>query len=201
MSPPDTPTTSTRRSFLRQGAFAAGGGGLVVQGNETGTETSGARATQRMMIPEVDAFEDNYVGQFAFVQTLREESPDDLPSQDCGFEETWPTDETRAYNGQLLDRIQEEPVAAEIPIYTDGRTDRIDDHTAYIVQNTVECPDGYVGLEAEWVTRRALVGKDPGPTVAPTETTDTPGFSVLVAVVGGLGAIAYRALRRSGDDS
>lgn len=198
MTAPDTPPQLTRRSFLSQGAFTVGGAGFLVQGNETATETetAGTRATQRMVIPAVETFEGNYEGQFVYIQSERGGVPEGLPTRDCDFPETWTTEETRVYKGQLLDRFREEPTTAEIAVYVDEGTAEFENHVHFIVQNVVDCPDGYVGLEAEWLPRSAVVGKSPGPTVEPTDTGG-PGFGVLAAVASGLGAAVYRASRTS----
>lgn len=205
MTGSDAPAT-TRRSVLRRGAVAVGGGVLVGQVDAqesetpTGTGPGGARALQRMIIPRVEAFEGNYEGQYVFVQTDAGESPNDLPSRECDFRTTWPPDRTQRFDGQLLDRISEQPTTAEVPIFTDGRVQQIDDHTHFIVQRVVTCPGDYVGLYAERIPRGVKVGGPPGPTVEPTETGG-PGFGALAAAVGTLGAAAYHALRSGEGES
>lgn len=199
MTAPDTPTSS-RRAFLKRGGLAVGSVGLL----GSGPAAAQARVSRRMVLPTVDRFEGNYVGQFVIFQSRRDVSPADVPVDGCGFTESWPSEQTRAYDGQLLDRISATPTAVDLPVYVDGSKEPIRSDSTFIVQNTFDCPDGYVGIEGEWVARRSVDGTPLGPTVAggpsPTPTdAPAPGFGVLAALLGGAGALAGRAL--GGDDA
>ncbi len=146
-----------------------------------------------MVIPSADAFMDDYQGQFVFVD---EPTDDDAepPLDECAMESTWPSEETQAYEGQLLDRRRDIGLTVDLTVFTDGRKAQIEPGTFFIIQGTGSCPGDWIGLEAESVPRRALVGEDPGPTVTPS---DGSGFGVLAALAGAAGAAALRAF---GDD-
>lgn len=161
-------------------------------------EARQARIKRRMVIPAVDAFED-YDGQFVFIDEPVDADATEVPVGECEFASTWPAEETKVYEGQLLDRRQEVPLAVDLKVYTNGNKAQIEPATHFIIQNTHACPGGYIGLEAESVPRQALAGKPPGPTVTGT-ATDGPGFGVIVglgsAASGGVLA-ALRRLRKS----
>lgn len=151
-----------------------------------------------MVIPAVDTFEDNYRGQFVFIDEATDTGTDDVPVGSCQFASTWAGDETQIYDGQLLDRRQEEPVAVDLNVYMDGDQNQISPGTHFIIQNTLPCDGEYIGLEGESVTRRALAGKPSGPTVT---TNDGGGFGAPLAIVSGLGTIgAWHFARNRSDE-
>lgn len=178
------PTRTSRRRLLRTAA-AAGSIPLVA-----GSASAQNRITRRMVIPAVEEFANSYQGQFVFVDETSDADASEVPIEDCTFE--WPVDETQAYEGQLLDRRQELPLAVDLTVYMDGRKAQVEPGTYFIVQGTAECPGDWIGLEGESVPRRSLAGKDPGPTVTPT---DSPGFGVAAALLGAAGAAVVRFLR------
>lgn len=177
----------TRRETL--GAIAGTLGATTTAGR---SEARQSRIARRIVIPEVEEFGD-YVGQFVHIDEPADEGVGDVPIEECGFASTWPADETQAYEGQLLDRRQEAPLAIDLTVYMNGNKAQIEPGTYFIVQNTQTCPEGYVGLEAETVRRQALAGEPPGPTVT---STDGPGFGVTVALAGAAGGGVLAALGR-----
>lgn len=149
-----------------------------------------------MVIPEVEKFGE-YVGQFVFVDKPTDENAGEVPIGGCEFDETWPTRETQVYDGQLLDRRQERPIAVDLKVYTNGNKADIEPATHFIIQNTHSCPEGYVGLETETVRRRALAGKPPGPTATRTNASGFGGAVVLASAACGGVITALRRLTGS----
>lgn len=131
---------------------------------------------------------------FVFIDKTTDADTSEVPVRECAFDTTWPADQTQVYEGQLLDRRQEVPLAVDVHVYTNGNKEEIAPGTHFIIQNTDSCPNGYVGLEGETVRRQALAGKPPGPTVTDAEG---PGFGILGAVAG-LTAIRLFAADKEG---
>ncbi len=174
----------SRRTVLR-GVAGVGGVSTVV-----GTAAAQNRITRQVVIPRVDEFEDNYVGQWLAVKEMTDADAD--PVEDCEFAE-WSADQTQAYRGQLLDRRTEVPVVVDVNVLADGTKSQLEDDTAFIVNDAVACTDEYVGLAVESVPRRAVVGEPIGPTV--TESDGQPGMGVVAGVAGVATAVVARALR------
>lgn len=181
--------TLTRRDAL------SGVAGTIAATSMVGrTEARQARIKRRMVIPEVDEFDD-YDGQFVFIDEPVDADATEVPVGQCEFASTWPAEETQVYEGQLLDRRQEVPLAVELKVYTNGNKAQIEPATHFIIQNTHACPGGYIGLEGESVRRQALAGKPPGPTVEGT-ASEGPGFAPLATLAGIIGAGLLTRLRR-----
>lgn len=185
-----TPTL-TRRRFLGSAAGAA-----CLAGGADARRADAAQVLRQFVVPAVDRLEGNYAGQFLFVGETADADAGDVPIDSCEFD-AWPRDETQVYQGQLLDSHQEAPVAVELEVYADGSKAEVESGTHFIIQSASSCGEGYVGLEVEWIQRRAVVGEPRGPTVTETGTGGQPGFGLLAAAGGiGIGVLA-RALTRS----
>lgn len=171
---------------------AAGGavaGGLAV----TGGAAAQARVTRRVVIPKAeDIARGDYDGFFLHVG---ETTPGELgvsTIQQCDFR-SWSPSEITYRKGTLVDHIGNEVERVPTTIYTGGDTD-LPTGSLWVINNTVSCPDGYIGLLVEQ-TGAALPGN-----VTETRTTTGgagaagPGFGALagVAGVGGLLALLGR---------
>lgn len=187
---------------------------------ETGTG-EGALITRKALIPQVgQPFEGEYVGQFVlFVDPTPREDITPESVAECDFT-NWPPEQTRGYEGLLIDRLTDEPRGVEVPMYLNENQPRIDVGNAFIVMQTHSCPGDVLGLELEEVpvetfapeygtVEHPLVGEEPGPTVSPIEdgqqpqddgiinAPGQPGFGILAALAGiGGGALLRRLIRR-----
>ena len=94
------------------------------------------------------------------------------------------------YRAQLLAGREEDPLTVEIDAYADGTKPPVSSSSFFIINGVGQCAGDYVSLECEWITRRSVVGKAPGPTVTETETRGQPGFGWLHATVAIAGAVS-----------
>lgn len=178
--------TFGRRQVLKSAGGVAAAAAL---GSTPGTAT--ATLARTMIVPTVEVFADNYTGQFLAINDRdvdREIDPAAL--EDCSA--GWSSDETQVYDGQLLDRRSEEPLAVQVPVFADDQQADVAEGTLFIIDGASQCGD-YVSLDAVSVPTRSLVGEPPGPTVTESGGGGVPGFGV---VLGGLG-IAGGAIARS----
>lgn len=179
----------TRRQLLGSAATAAalaGVGGPVA--------AQEAQIQRRFVTPEIQAFVGNYQGQFLFIEEATDQGPQAVDIGTCPVAD-WSEEETQVYSAQLLDRRQEEPLAVGIEAFANGAKPEISPSSFFVIDGVGHCGGDYVDLECEWVRRRSLVGKPPGPTVAETEAGGQPGFGWLGAAAGVAGALALRAYR------
>ena len=179
----------SRRAFLQQsglvGASAVGLGNVARQDS---------KITRRFVIPRVDEFTENYVGQWLQVNGTTE--PHDQVADECEFAD-WSAGSSVAYDALLLDRRSEAPLSVELVAYGDSEREEIRESTVFIVNSITECGDEWVGLACESVPQRAVAGKPAGPTVSESDGgTSLGGLLALAAVSVG---VAGRLLWGSGD--
>lgn len=191
----------TRRRFVGATVGLAGGGSAAARGRTTPLDPNGReplRQTQvfrRFVVPSIEAFSGNYQGQFLFVDEATDEGPQAVDVGTCPATE-WSDDETQVYSAQLLDRRQEEPITVDVEAYADGTKQPVSPSSFFVIDGAGQCAGDYVSLECEWVRRRSLVGKPPGPTVAETEADGQPGFGWVGTMAGVAGAAAFYVYRR-----
>ncbi|WP_255198158.1 hypothetical protein [Halorarius litoreus] len=158
--------------------------------------TASARYTTRMVIPSADGFtgDEDLVGYFVHLGSTTDVSTDPADVDGCGFENWSPTD-LSAFDGRLLDRLDEDHRETEMTVHVAGDAE-VDTGTLWIINGTVECPDGQVGLEVEQVGASVPVS-----TAESTPSSAIgPGFGPLAAVGGLLAGVAALARRhRSGE--
>lgn len=190
----------TRRQLVGSVAGAAGLLGVSRPGRaqtrgtgSTETATGEAQIQRRFVVPEIQAFVGNYVGQFLFIDEATPEGPQNVDVSTCPVAD-WSEENTRVYSAQLLDRRQEEPLAVDIEAFGNAAKPRVTPGTFFIIGSAGQCGGDYVGLACESVRRRSLVGKPPGPTV--TESGGQPGFGWLGGAAGLAGAVALAGYRR-----
>lgn len=186
----------TRRGLLRTGIGAAGiaGVGGLGQAQTTETATEEAQIQRRFVTPEIQAFVGDYQGQFLFIEEATDEGPQNVDVSTCPVAD-WSQDNTQVYSAQLLDRRQEEPLAVDIEAFGNRAKPEVQPNSFFIINGVGHCGGDYVDLECEWVKRRSLAGKPPGPTVSGAEE-QAPGFGWLGGVAGVVGAIALAVYRR-----
>lgn len=218
--PTDGETRVSRRRLLATAGASAGSIGLFAdlgRGQTTTTEPEGeAQIRQRAIVPRVgQPFQGEYVGQFV---TFTDPTPNDDVTPaivgECDFAD-WAPEDTRGYQGLLLDRLTDDPVSTEIPMYTNGNKERVPVGQSFIVGRVESCSDDFVGLGMESVPvqrfepdydtqENPLIGEEPGPTVSPvaggeTEGPGQPGLGIVPALVGLVGAALLGRL--VGEDS
>lgn len=209
----------TRLSRRRLLVTAAGVGSIGLsaglgRAQTTTTEPEGeAQIRQRAVVPRVgQPFQGEYVGQFVvFTDPTPRDDVTPAIVGECDFA-NWAPEDTRGYQGLLLDRLTDDPVSTEIPMYTNGNKERVPVGQSFIVGRTEPCRDDFVGLEMESVPVQRfepdydtqdnpLIGEEPGPTVSPVEGGETeapgqPGLGVGAALAG-IGAALLRRLAGS----
>lgn len=179
----------SRRSFLEgAGSVGVGATGSLVNVQDDGESTD--PVSRRALVPRVEEFEDDFVGQWvALNATVDIELEVDI-ADECDYA-NWPPDETRAYEAQLLDRRSEEPIAVDILTFTDGTEPDFEVNSVFIINRVHDCTPEHVGVDLVWVPRRSVRGEEPGPTA--TEPDGIPGMGAL----GALGALAAVAIARA----
>ena len=184
----------TRRRFL------AGAGSIFLVGGigRADATQEEEEVTPPVIVPVVEEFEDNYVGQFL---TLRSESTDagDLEAVKGACQELpWPEDEAQQIEGQITDRRSDEAVAVRLPVFIDGRQRPEQDDALYIINQATPCGDEYVTVQLSAVNLRNITGGEAGPTAGENggSTTDGvgTGLGLLAGGVGGVGAVLARYL-------
>lgn len=204
----DGKTGLSRRRLLAAVGAGAGSVGLVAGLGGAQTTTEAGEETQihqRAIIPQVgQPFEGEYVGQFVvFTDPTPKEEVSPAIVGECDFA-NWPPADTRGYQGLLLDRLKDDPVSTEIPMYTNANKERVPVGTSFIIGRVEPCGEDFLGVEMESVPARRfdpdydtgenpLVGEEPGPTVSPaaegeTEAPGQPGLGVGAALLGVGGA-------------
>ena len=182
----------TRRALL---GSAAGAAGLAGVGGRAVAQEGPAQIQRRLVIPAIDAFQGNYVGQFLLI-----EEPDDAGQQNVDMSTCpgveWSEENTQVYSAQLLTGEEPNPFTVGVEAFGDGTKPQIASSTFFIVKGAGQCAGDYVSLECEWITRRSVVGKPPGPTVTQTEVGGQPGFGWLGGAAGLAGWLALRAWNR-----
>lgn len=209
----DRKAAVSRRSVLA--GVAVGASSIGVSSTPTvaqtpTTEPAGeAQIHRRAIVPRVgQPFRGEYVGQFVL---FTDPTPDDevTPSivGECDFAE-WPPEETRGYQGLLIDRLSDDSKGVTVPMYLDQNKERVELGDAFIVNQVESCSDDFIGVELEDVPvesfnptydtgENPLVGEEPGPAVSPAEEEQTaapgqPGLGAGAALVGIGGAALLR---------
>ncbi|WP_435348096.1 hypothetical protein [Haloarchaeobius sp. HRN-SO-5] len=192
----------TRRQFLRRA------GGTVVAGTAvTGATTAAPVAAQNLLRRQL-VFEDvagveiesnsHYV---VLADLVREADREIDPSavEGCNVVEFSP-DETRTYEGIVVDRLRQDPQGYERQILTHARDERLPPGSVFIVSNAEPCSDGYVGVEAEAISDEfAPYGAETAQPADPG-SGPIPGFR-LAGAVAALAGVLGLARWRSGDDA
>lgn len=196
-----------RRTVL---ASLAGGATLVGASGAVGAATTPSpdeEVPQRVVVPAVPEFEDDYEGQFLVIFDPPAE-PAVSGEEGPGECVPWPSERTRTLVGQLSDKRSEVPVAVQVPVSVDEQDANLVENAFMVIDDATPCQDGeYVRLDVEWITTRALVGKPPGPVAeeegqaglaedAETPGGAGPGFGVIGAVLGLAGGLLARQRRR-----
>jgi hypothetical protein len=180
----DTDRTHSRREVL--GAT----GGLMAVATVGSFQQVSNSIDRTMIVPAADQFEDNYAGQFVAINDEQIDAEIEASAlNDCSPE--WSPDETKVYDGQLVDRRSEQPIAVQVPVFTNGNLPGIASGTMFTINSATPCGQTYVSLDAVSVRSRSLVGKPPGPTVTQDQT---PGFGALLAGGGIAGGLFVRRL-------
>lgn len=197
-----TPGLSRRRYLALAGA-AAGASGFAAapargQANATATNGTdgGNRITRRIVIPEIERFAGEY-GQDKFVHVLGSTgvSLDWAEFDRCGFAD-WSPENTTALRMAMIDSLRDYPRPVETAGFArvDGY-EPLEPGSLFVVNDVVQCPGRYVGLEVEWFSG------DVGPISGEGEETGVlgPGFGAAGAI-GGLAAGVAAYLARAGRD-
>lgn len=186
----------TRRELLRSASVGAAGiAGVSGLGHaqSTDTETGEAQIYRRFVTPEFQAFVGDYQGQFLFIDEPTDERSQEVDIGTCPVAD-WDQENIQVYSAQLLDRRQEEPLTVDIEAFGNDEKPQITPSSYFIINDVGHCGGDYVDLGCEWVRRRSLVGKPPGPTVSDAEE-EAPGFGLVSGALGIAGGLAFAAYR------
>jgi hypothetical protein len=195
----------TRRGFLATAGSVAGGVAFTAGATSVqATNRAQNRTTRQFVVPKVEPFAGNLVGQFVLITSKPDEAVSPNVVSNCSFP-NWKASETELYNGMLLDRVSDSPQLKQVDVYANGNKSGIDASQPFIVSKTTSCSNEYVGVEAQAVPERAaddgdgptVTGTDPEPTTTGTTANDggQPGFGALAGVAGVAGAMLLRAVR------
>lgn len=213
----------TRRRFLSTVTGIAGGAtlasGAASAAQETTTTTSDEarnRATRQMLVPRLEPFAGNLVGQFILITNRKQKQASPTAVSNCAFP-NWKAENTAVYRAMILDRLSDTPQYVTGEVYVNGTKPRLRLGQPFIVSKTVPCTNDYVGVEAQSVP--PSVGEDDpaGPTVTTTgngsgattggDDTTTgggdattndggqPGFGALAGAAGVVGGALLRFAR------
>ena len=200
----------------QEGSPGETAGGAETRTTEDPGPRDEAQIRTRAIIPRVgQPFQGEYVGQFLiYTDPTPNESVSPQIVAECDYAD-WAPEDTRGYQGLLIDRLTDEPRGVEVTMYTNGNEPRVRAGTTFIVDRVHPCNGEFVGLGLESAPVRRfqpdystaenpLVGEPAGPTVSPvpdgegagTPAPGMPGFGALAATVG-IGAAAL--LRKLAD--
>lgn len=154
-----------------------------------------------MVIPAAEDFagDEGYTGYFVHVGD--ESETDDVGPNDvagCEFPD-WPPEGIQAFNGTLLDRIQEDHRQVPTKVYAAKRA-TVSTGSLWVINRIRNCPGEHVGLEVEQVGAAfGNVSEDATSTETSTNPIGQPGFGPVAGVAATLtGAAAL--VRRLGTD-
>lgn len=135
----------SRRRILSAAGGAVAGGALA-----TGAASGQPRVTRRAMIPLADELaEGDYADLFLHVG---EKTPGELDAstlRNCTFS-SWSPEGVTYRQGTLVDHIGDETQRVPSTVYTNEAED-LPTGSLWIINNTEQCPEGYVGLQLEQV--------------------------------------------------
>ena len=195
----DSPGTSRRRVLRALGASGAAAVGTAGIG---AAQSGNTDYTARMVVPQAEDFTDNYTGVFVFVEQQSTAELDAQEIANCEFDGTWSPEELEAFNGRLVDQIEDDHKDIPTQIYTKADSG-VSPGALYVINRTYPCPEEYIGLETEQIRSEDLPQNGSELTGTATETTNGggPGFGVAGAVagVGGLAGLV-RLLRSDGEE-
>lgn len=182
----------TRRAVLAAAGSAAG----IAAGAGSG---NAQEITREMVIPAVEEFEGNYVGQFITVHGDVEGDVNPEQVHESCTDLGWSVEETATRSGQLTDRRSDAPIAVRLPVYFDANEDEVEEDSFFIINGATPCQGDYVVIQGEEVDVRSVVLEEAGPTVtegqdATATETEQPGFGLLGGALGVGGALALRYL-------
>lgn len=163
------------------------------------TPTALARYTTRMVIPRVREFdEEGYAGFFLHVGDERDDRLSVDAVEGCEFA-NWPPEEIAAYDGRLIDRIDESHREVPTQIYVPAdRT--VETGSLWVVNREISCPEENVGLEAEQLGARIRGNQSGTETDGGSGPVGQPGFGPLSAVAALFAGGAALARRLDSDE-
>ena len=195
--PSGTDRRVTRRRFLgRAGGTAVAG--TAVAGTAFSDRARAQALTSRQMVFEeipVDDIEAN--SHFVVLTDRLEEGSQEIdPSvaADCDAVEISP-DDTRTYEGLIVDRLRQDPQGYEREILTNAREPPVERGSVFIISNGEPCSNGYVGVEAEAISDNSAPLGTETPGGADPGSGPIPGFGaagVVAALAGLLGLARWR---------
>lgn len=149
-----------RREFLRTiGVAPVGFAATAAQ-----DEPSRPRVTRRMAFEEPAKLSDDYVRRVVLLTDRMPDEQPDMPAlRECSFS-NWPPDELLVWEGLVIEwqnegfgeiltgnaQVRAERMA-ELRIVVDEQEEPVELGTPFIVNNRIECPEGYVGVTASEV--------------------------------------------------
>lgn len=200
-----SPATSDRAYWTRRQLLVGAGSAVLVGGvgrASAADETEEEEVTPTVIIPAVDEFENNYVGQFLTIRSDTIPEGEDQAVTEACTELPWPAKNMIQRAGQLTDRRSEEPVAVELPVFLNEDERPEQDDALYIISRSNTCDGDYVEIQLSPVDLRNITGGESGPGTTETgdgdgggsglSAQDGSGFGLFAGAVGGIGALLAR---------
>lgn len=189
-----------RRAYCTRRQLLIGTGSAVLVGGVGSASAADEEVTPTVIIPAVDEFENNYVGQFLTIrsQTLSE-GEDQAVTEGCA-ELPWSAENMVQLAGQLSDRRSNEPVAVRLPVFLNEDQRPEQDDALYTISRANTCDGDYVEVQLSPVDLRNITGGE-GPDVTEgngdgggsgLSAQDGSGFGLFAGAVGGIGALLAR---------
>lgn len=158
----------TRRRVLSTVAGIAGGvtlsGGAANAAQETDEGVTRYRLTRQMVVPEVEPFDGNLVGQFVIINFPTDEDVSPSVVSDCEFPD-WSAEQTKLYEGMLLDRLRTSPQYVRVDVYMNANQPTVRAGAPFVISDRSSCPGDFAGVSAQSVPESVTRGEPGGPTV------------------------------------
>lgn len=193
---------TSEQSYTRRTVVTAAGTTMFV-GNAGTVSATSEQVTPTMIIPAVDEFENNYVGQFLTIRGQSSGKGQTEAVKDACTELPWPPEEMIQRARQLTDRRSEEPIAVRLPVFLRESQRPEQDDALFIISRAKPCNGQYVQVQLSPIDLRSITGGESGPDVTEEDdgsglsAQDGTGFGLLAGTVGGIGAIlAHHFVKR-----
>lgn len=198
-----SPATSDRAYWTRRQLLVGAGSAVLVGGvGRASAADEEEEVTPTVIIPAVDEFENNYVGQFLTIRSQTIPEGEDQAVTEACTELPWPEKNMVQRAGQLTDRRSEEPVAVRLPVFLNEDQRPEQDDALYIISRASTCSGDYVEIQLSPVDLRNITGFESGPGTTETgggdgggsglSAQDGSGFGLFAGAVGGVGALLAR---------
>lgn len=192
--------STARRVYCTRRQLLIGAGSVALVGGVGRASAADQEVTPTVIIPAVDEFENNYVGQFLTIRSQSLSEGEDQAVTDACTELPWPEENMVQRAGQLTDRRSNEPIAVRLPVFLNEDERPEQDDALYMISQANTCDGDYVEIQLSPVDLRNITGGG-GPDVTEggddgggsgLSAQDGSGFGLFAGTVGGIGALLAR---------